>query len=58
MIMKKTWLLLVFSLFFAAPVLCGCSGQVSEDSSREQVEQEDAEAPDAEDGPSEADDKG
>lgn len=49
MIMKKVWLLSVFSLLFAAPILYGCSSRVSQDSAREQIQREDAEAPEVED---------
>lgn len=48
--MKKYWLMLVLSLFLVSPVLIGCSGQQSQDSARDLVEQEDAEQPDVDDG--------
>lgn len=43
--MKKYWLMLVLSLFLVSPALVGCSGQQSQDSARDLVEQEDAEQP-------------
>ncbi len=53
--MKKIWLLLTVSLFLVAPALFGCSSQASQGSADQQIEREDAEAPEEDENEDDAD---
>ena len=37
--MKRLWVLLALGLYLVTPLLVGCSGQTSQESAREQIEQ-------------------